>query len=231
MTTLPTARSGAEIDRFLEQLQTPASQPANGSGRLIIGLDATASREPTWDLACRIQGEMFEATAALGGLDIQLVFYRGYNECKSSRWVTSAAELHLLMRSVRCLGGRTQIAKILDHAIRESQAHRIGALVFVGDAMEEGADQLCHLAGELGRLGAPVFMFHEGNDRIAASTFKQIATLSNGAYVPFDSTSAERLKILLAAVAVYASGGYAALESYAKKQGGEVLRLAHQMRS
>jgi hypothetical protein len=231
MTTLPTARSGAEVDEFLEQLKSPAARASVGTGRLIIGIDATASREGTWDQACRIQGEMFEATSAIGGLEIQLVFYRGFNECKSSRWVTTASELHLLMRSVSCVGGHTQIRRILDHAIRETQTGKIGALIFVGDAMEEEVDDLCRLAGELGKLGVSVFAFHEGNDPTAASAFKQIASLSGGAYAAFDSTSAERLKILLGAVAVYAAGGYAALESYAAKQGGEALRLTSQLRS
>jgi len=35
-----------------------------------------------WDQACRLQGEMFEATTAMGGLDVQLVFYRGFDECR-----------------------------------------------------------------------------------------------------------------------------------------------------
>jgi hypothetical protein len=228
---LPIARSGAEIDQFLEQLKTGAPRTSTGTGRLIIGIDATASREATWDTACRIQGEMFDATAAIGGLEIQLVFYRAFNECKSSRWVTAAGELHQLMRSVHCVGGYTQIGRILDHAIRESQTHRIGALVFVGDAMEEKADHLCHLAGQLGKLGTPAFCFHEGHEATAASAFKQIATLSHGAYVPFDLTSAERLKVLLGAVAVYAAGGYMALEAYGRQKGGEVPRLTSQLRS
>jgi hypothetical protein len=227
--TLPIALDGAEIDQFLEQIKSPAPRSSAGSARLIVGIDATASREAMWDQACQIQGEMFEATSTIGGLEIQLSFYRGFNECKSSRWVTTASALHQLMRSVNCVGGRTQIGRILDHAIRETQRHRIGALVFVGDAMEEDVDKLCHLAGELGRLGVPIFMFHEGRDPIAASAFKQIASLSGGAYAVFDSASAERLKILLGAVAVYAAGGYAALEDYGRKQGGEVLRLTHQM--
>jgi hypothetical protein len=222
-----TTRRGAEIDAFLERLQTATPGP---TGRLIFALDATASREPTWDHACRIQGEMYEATGAIGGLEIQLIFYRGFSECKSSRWVTTAGELHQLMRSVRCVGGNTQIERILDHALRESQAGKIGALVFVGDCMEERADRPCHLAGELGKLGVPVFMFHEGHEPTAASTFRQIASLSGGAYVPFDSTSGERLKVLLAAVAVYATGGHQALENYARKQGGEVLQLTTQLR-
>jgi len=229
MTTLPTARSGAEIDQFLEQLKTGASQTSTGSGRLIIGIDATASRMPTWDAACRIQGEMFEATASLGSLETQLIFFRGFGECKSSRWVTSAAELHTLMRSVSCVGGHTQIGRILDHAIHETQTRKVGALAFVGDAMEESADKLCHLAGELGRLGTPAVMLHEGRDTAVADTFRQIASLSGGAYLGFDLAAIGVLKQLLGAIAVFATGGYAALESYAAKQGGEVLRLSHQL--
>src|SRR5439155_18252134 len=77
----------AEVDAFLRDLQrAPKPPPSAARGRLIFALDATASREPSWDRACRIQGEMFEATAALGGLDVKLVYYRGFNECKASRW-------------------------------------------------------------------------------------------------------------------------------------------------
>jgi hypothetical protein len=230
VTTPPTARSGAEIDRFLEQVKTGAPSAASGSSRLIFALDATASREPTWDQACKLQGEMFEATARIGGLEIQLVFYRGFAECKASRWVTTPGELHQLMRSVSCVGGHTQIGRVLDHAIRETQTHKIGAIVFVGDCFEEKVDQVCRLAGELGQLDVPVFAFHEGNDPTAASVFKQITSLSRGAYVAFDNTSAERLGGLLGAVAVYATGGYQALESYAAKEGGEVLGLISQLR-
>ncbi|HEV7994737.1 MAG TPA: VWA domain-containing protein, partial [Stellaceae bacterium] len=74
---LPTETHSAEVADFLDQLKRMPARPGGGRGRLIFALDATASREPTWDRACRIQGEMFEATAALGGLEIQLVFYRG----------------------------------------------------------------------------------------------------------------------------------------------------------
>src|SRR3546814_9870581 len=48
--------------------RSPAPQRDGGRrGRLIFAMDATASREPTWDRACRLQGEMFKETAALGG--------------------------------------------------------------------------------------------------------------------------------------------------------------------
>jgi len=229
---LPEKSRSAEVDAFLRDLQrAPAVRPAGGRGRLVFALDATASREPTWDRACRIQGEMFEATAALGGLDVKLVYYRGFNECKASRWMTNAADLHRAMRAVSCLGGETQIERVLTHAIAENQKQKLGALVFVGDAMEESVDRLCQFAGELGLKGVPIFLFHEGNDPIAAKAFRQMAKLSRGAYLRFDLASADRLKDLLGAVAVYAAGGYRALTAYGEKKGGEVLRLTSQLRS
>jgi hypothetical protein len=228
---LPAEAPGAEIDAFLERLRkTPAPRPGNGGGRLIFALDATASREPTWDRACRIQGEMFAATAGLGGLEIQLVFYRGFAECQASRWMRTAAELNRAMRAVYCVGGETQIERVLLHAIRETKTRSVQALVFVGDAMEENVDRLCRLAGELGLLGVPIFLFHEGRDPVAGRAFKEMARLSHGAYLSFDLGSADRLKELLAAVAVYAAGGYRALASYGEKKGGEVLLLTRQLR-
>lgn len=228
---LPAKSSSADVDAFLRDLnRAPAVRPGGGRGRLIFALDATASREPSWDRACRIQGEMFEATAALGGLDVRLVFYRGFAECKASRWMQNAAELHKAMRAVVCVGGETQIERVLEHAIGESKKQRVHALVFVGDAVEENVDRLCRLAGELALLGTPVFVFHEGGDPHAGAAFRQIATLSRGAYLAFDLASADRLKALLAAVAVYAAGGYRALADYSAKQGGDIKLLTAQLK-
>src|SRR6267142_1106088 len=175
----PTERHSAEVADFLDKLKrAPVAHTGGGRGRLMFALDATASREPTWDRACRIQGEMFEATAALGGLDVKLVYYRGFSECKASRWMTTAADLHRAMRAVSCIGGETQIERVLAHAVAENQKQRVTALVFVGDAMEEKVDRLCQLAGELGLKGVPIFLFHEGGDPVAAAAFRQMAKLS-----------------------------------------------------
>jgi hypothetical protein len=228
---LPTKSPSADVDAFLHDLsRAPAVRPGGGRGRLIFALDATASREPSWDRACRIQGEMFEATAGLGGLDVRLVFYRGFTECKASRWLQTAADLHKVMRAVSCVGGETQIERVLEHAIAEGKKQRVHALVFVGDAVEENVDRLCKLAGELGLLGTPVFVFHEGGDAHAGRAFRQIAKLSRGAYLSFDLASADKLKELLAAVAVYAAGGYKALADYGATKGGEVRLLTAQLK-
>src|SRR5215510_3132684 len=124
--------AGAEVDAFLKKLAAmPAVRPAGQRGRLIFALDATASRQPTWDRACHIQAEMFKETAALGGLDIQLVFYRGFGEFRSSGWLGDSRELARRMTGVFCLGGRTQIARLLRHALAETRRAKINALVFV----------------------------------------------------------------------------------------------------
>jgi hypothetical protein len=213
---LPATSGKGEVDAFLAKL---SATPAVGRGRLIFAMDATASRQPSWAQACQIQNEMFTATAALGGLDVQLVFYRGFGECKASGWLSDADALVKRMMAVHCLGGQTQIGKVLGHAAREAAKHKIGALVFVGDCMEEDIDAVCSQAGELGLLGVPAFMFHEGDDAAAASAFQQIAKLTGGAYCRFDASSADQLKRLLGAVAVYVAGGAPALEAYSKRTG------------
>ncbi len=223
--------TGTEVDAFLKKLAAvPLVQPAPGRrGRLMFALDATASRQPTWDRACHIQAEMFKETAALGGLDIQLVFYRGFAEFSASTWFNEAKDLLKYMCAVTCLGGETQIGRVLRFAITETKRQRINALVFVGDCMEEDIGVLCHKAGELGLLGVPVFIFHEGSDPKAAEAFQQVARLTRGAYCPFDASSARQLRELLSAVAVYAAGGRVALEDYSRRAGGAALLLAQQV--
>ncbi|WP_448190748.1 VWA domain-containing protein [Azospirillum sp. sgz301742] len=227
---LPAQRSSqADVDAFLRKVAAIPRTGGGRRGRLMFAMDATASREPTWDRACRIQGEMFETTAALGGLDVQLVFYRGFRECQASPWVTNAQDLLRRMTAVHCLAGQTQIGRVLSHAIKQTKAERVNALVFVGDCMEEDIDALAHKAGELGLLGVPAFLFHEGADPAARKAFETIAKLNGGACCPFDASSAQQLRDLLAAVAVFAAGGRAALEDFSRRRGGVVGLLTSQV--
>jgi hypothetical protein len=227
---LPQTGPSGAVQDFLQKLaSTPAPNPQGGRGRLLFGMDATASRAPTWDRACHIQAEMFRETAALGGLDIQLAYYRGFREFEATPWISSSSDLLRRMTAVTCLGGQTQIERLLKHAIAETRRQKVNAVVFVGDCMEENVDRLCHLAGELGLLGVPVFVFHEGGEPGAARAFRQIARLSNGAYCPFDRNSAQQLRDLLSAVAIYAAGGRKALEDYGRRTGGSALLLARRV--
>ena len=224
------ASSAGQVDAFLKKLAAmPAVRPAGPRGRLIFALDATASRQPTWDQACMIQAQMFQAVGQMGGLDVQLAYYRGFHEFEAFPWLDNAGALTQRMTGVFCLGGHTQIARVLKHAIAETKAKRVNALVFVGDCMEEPADNLCHMAGQLGVLGLPIFLFHEGREPLAAATFQQLARLSGGAYCPFDAGSAHQLTELLRAVAVYAAGGLKALQDYSRNAGAKTLLLTRQL--
>jgi hypothetical protein len=223
----PTTRSSSDIDSFLAEIRSRTPSTSNVRGRLIFGLDATASRQPTWDTACQLQAEMFREAATTGGLDVQLVYYRGLGECRSSRWFSSAEQLAKAMSQIMCTAGQTQIEKILTHVQKETKLLRINALVFVGDALEENPDKLSHDAGGLGRLGVPAFMFQEGHDRDVEQVFREIARLTHGAYCRFDPGAARQLAELLRAVAVYAAGGMTALA--ARRDAGAV-KLLSQMK-
>lgn len=232
---LPARQSSqAEVDAFLRQVAATPRQPESGPaagvrGRLVFAMDATASRQPSWDRACHLQGEMFAVTDALGGLEVQLVYYRGFGECRASRWVASADELRGLMGKVVCMAGRTQIGRVLAHAVTQRKQGRVNALVFVGDAMEEELDLLADRAGELGLLGVPVFLFHERGDPAVRRAFQTVARLSGGACCPFDAGSAQQLRDLLAAVAAYAAGGRAALEDFGRGRDPAVRLLTDQL--
>ena len=217
------------IDRFINEVRTLPKQGSE-QGRLIFALDATASREATWDEACHLQSELFIATRDLGGLCIQLCYYRGFGEFKATGFVTETGQLLNLMNGVSCLGGRTQISRVLAHALKETRAKAVSAVVFIGDCCEEPVDELCHTAGELGMLRTPVFMFHEGADAHARAVFQQVSKLSGGAYAPFDRNSPQVLKDLMAAVAVYASGGAKALQDFSSRGSPEVKRLTRQIK-
>lgn len=207
------------VDAFLEQVKkTPVKRASGSEGRLIFALDATASRQFTWDMACQLQGQMFDAAADVGNLAVQLCYYRGFNECKASRWLEDTTQLHRAMSKVHCLGGHTQIERVLKHVLAEQKSKPVNALAFVGDCMEENVDRLCQLSGQLGLLGVPVFVFQEGQDFVATHAFKQIARLSGGAHCSFDQSSARLLSELLRAVAVFAAGGRKALQDYSEQR-------------
>lgn len=223
--------SSAQVTAFLDKLdQMPRPHQGDRPGRLIFAMDATASRAATWDMACQLQGDMFAKSSAIGKLELQLVFFRGYQECKSSRWLSNPMDLLRLMSSVSCLAGRTQIERVFNHAIAEVREGQVDALVYVGDSMEENIDKLGSLAGQLKLLGVPLFVFQEGYDVVAASAFKQFAQLSGGAHCQLDQNSARQLGELLNAAAVYAAGGRGALQSYAQLNGGLAKNLLQQLK-
>jgi hypothetical protein len=227
LTTKPSA--AADIAAFVAKAKAMAPHAAGGRGRLVFALDATMSRQPTWDMACALQADIFREAAAVGSLDIRLVYFRGLSECRASGWIADTAQLAKLMARITCQGGQTQIGKVLSETRREAVAAGVRALVFVGDAMEESVDDLCAKAGELGLLKVPVFMFQEGHDPAAEQAFREIARLTGGAWCRFDPGAAAQLRELLRAVAAYAAGGREALVRLSQTAPGAA-RLLGQMK-
>ena len=177
-----------------------------GRARLIFGLDATASRQEIWDLATKLQGEMF---AAASGLEVQLAHYRGLDQFAVSAWTSDSRALAGIMTKIFCRAGPTQIRRVLEHAHRENQREKVNALIIVSDACEEHPGDLYDAARALREV--PVFMFQEGDTPIIGEIYGEIATITDGALARFDAGAASRLADLLKAVAAYASGGVAAL--------------------
>lgn len=216
-----------DIDAFLQAVESaPAPRPVDGRGRLIFSLDATASRQLTWNRAMALQSDMFVKTRGIGELDVQLVYYRGYAECRASKWLRNADQVISMMRKVTCMAGTTQIGRVLKHAVAEARLAPVQALVFIGDCMEENIDPLGNLAGQCRLLGLPVFIFQEGNDPTASRAFAQLAELSGGAHCRFDESSSQQLGELLNAVAAYAAGGKKALlqlQQHGSRQAGLLL--------
>ena len=213
--------ASSRVSKFLAGI---TSQPLH-RGNLIFALDATASRERTWDFACQLQAQMFREVATVGSLSMQLVYFRGAQgaggECKASSWCEDPMKLASLMTKIKCDAGYTQIERVLAHVSRETLQQKINAMVFVGDACEEERDLLAKGTTELANLKVPAFMFQERLDRVAELRFKEIAKVTGGAYHRFDQSSLSQLAELLRAVSTFAVGGAAALE----RQGGAAAKL------
>ena len=230
---LPSApkSSRADIDRFVKRVN--ALGPHRGgpsSGRLLFAMDATMSRQPTWDQALHVQADMFKAAIAVGNLEIQLAYFRGFGEFRASQWLSDAQSLANAMGNVACRGGHTQIERVLNHALKSAQQDKLKAVVYVGDCVEENADDLAVLAGQLGVFGVPIFAFQEGHDPVAEAVFRELARLSGGAFSRFSASSADQLRDLLSAVAVFVAGGQAALVDYSRKGPQAVRGLLTQLK-
>jgi hypothetical protein len=214
---VPVARS-EELRRLMEAVKAPlppeAIRPA-GPGRLAFVMDATASREPTWEMARQLMAGMFRETASIGPLSMQLVFFRGGQvgpaKCQASKWTSDAARLTELMQKIECLAGHTQIGRALAHVVGETTEMKVNAAVLVGDACEDSLEQIYGEAARPGKLKTPVFAFQEGAGKGVEAVFRKIAKLSGGVYGRFDAGAEKQLGELLRATAMFAAGGIAAL--------------------
>ena len=221
--------SSSEVTAFLNQAKNLSVRQSDP--RLIFALDATASRQPTWDVATELQAEMFSTAQTLGGLSLQLCYFRGLGDFFASGWHEKSDSMLRLMAGIQCQAGATQLEKLFRHALQENSAQKIKGVVFIGDSAEEGIDVLAQIAGKLGMFGVPLFLFQERGDPKTREIFQQLCQLSGGAYSQFDADSAIQLKELLQAVAAYAAGGLKALRELSAGESGNVRLLQKQLRT
>jgi len=205
MTTNLPASHAKQVAEFLQKQRT----------EIAFVIDATASREPTWDAASQLQGEMFSEVAKLGGLEMTVIYFRGMDEVGASNSTSDAHELHHFMGRIRCEGGYTKYARAFERVRQEHQRAPFTAVIAIGDMLEEEPRTLYDaVAG----LGVPLFAFQEGHDFQQRETlrlreaFQELARLTKGAYHAFDAGSIAQLRELLQAVARFAVGGLTALE-------------------
>ena len=152
-----------------------------------------------------------KTVADMGGLDVQLVYFRGLEECVSLTLGDGCASAASIMtRSSPAAAGHTQIRKVLNHVRNEHAKQPINAVVYVGDACEETPADLYEAT-----CSVPVFLFQEGSNPQTSTIFATLAKLTGGAHVEFNANSAVTLAELLKAVATFAAGGRKALANQA----------------
>ena len=148
----------ADVDAFLRRGRGDARTGQAGGDRAPYVLRWTRRRAGSrpGDRACQIQGgdvrrhgPRSAGSPSSWSITAASASARRASGCRDSR------ALVRVMTAVRCLGGHTQIRKVLRHALDETQVQKVHALVFVGDSMEENVDELCAIAGELGLRGVP----------------------------------------------------------------------------
>ena len=206
-----------QIDAFVEAARSVPAPSSGTRGRLIFALDATMSRQATWDLAQSLQGRMFEAAAEVGGLDVQLVYFRGMDECRASSFVSGGQGLAALMSAISVRGGTTQLRKVLVHARDEAKAAQ-GRRAGLRRRRDGGGDRRS-AAGRRANSRSPASRrscSRKAPIPRARRAFQEIARLTGGAYGAFDAGAAARLEALLRAAAAYAAGGRTALEALAR---------------
>lgn len=212
----PAVRTGADLI---------SAAIAGGRPRLLLAVDATASRSTAWNAAKQTTDVLL--TAVPGGLDVALAVHGGGTVHTFTPFVSDAAVIRDRAAGVTCSAGETRLVTILEEARTHS---RLKVVVYIGDAFEEDEGALMQIADALRLLGTKVIVLHDaagGADSRSGQVFAELADRTRGAVLPFDPSSLDRLRELLEAVAVLAVGGVKLLEARAKQLPGARLLLAN----
>ena len=243
--SLPMVRGKSAVTtstgKFLAQIRNakaavPAARPSrpgadlvaaalsSGRPRLVLAIDATASREPCWSAARQVTDSLFSAIP--GGLDVALAVHGGSNVHTFTEFSSDPNALRDKAATIECYCGETRLVPILERA-RDTRAK---VIVYIGDVYEESHSDLVEAAGALRLRGTKVIVLHDtsgGVDPQSKRAFTELADRTQGAVLPFDPSSINKLKEILEAIAILAIGGIKLLESKAGQLPGARLLLAN----
>ncbi len=193
--------------------------------RLIFGFDATASREPAWAAARMVTDALVKALP--GELDVALAVHGGSMLHTFTAFTSDAGTLRDRAAGISCIAGITRLLPILSRAL---STPGVRVVTYIGDVFEESPVRGRKLADALGLKGIRLIVLHDTADWNAkrdAEVFLDLARRTGGCVLPFDANAPNRLRELLAAVAVYAIGGETMLEEKRDELPGAVLLLKH----
>ena len=206
---LPDRRKKGLIGRALTRLRAEREAQAQeverrlrGRARIGFLIDATSSRSYTWAQAQDIQAQMFTAVASQCPMALRLVHFGG-NRVTDHGWMDDADTVAAAMSEVSCIAGSTRIAKGLRTFLEGH--HKPGAIILVGDSVEEKANDLIIAAQALRREEIKIFSFLEGDCRHTGVAFTSLADITGGKFARFGDDLP--LRDLCEGVALMTAGG------------------------
>jgi hypothetical protein len=190
-------------------------------GRLLLGVDATASRDRAWNVSIKVTDTLFQAVP--GRLDVGLAVHGGSRVHTYTRYFPNADKLRDRAAGIRCEAGYTRWLEIFSRATQETPVPEV--IIAIADCFEESKSHASRLADKLKAQGTRVIFLQDGCDGEAADVFANIAARTGGAVLPFDASAVDKLRELLGAVAVLAVEGEKVLEEKQETLPGALLLL------
>ena len=206
LTTTKKSVWGRALERYKE-----STRPS----RIGFLVDATGSRNKTWERAQGIQSKMFRAAHGIKAIKLRLVHFGG-NRLTTRDWEDDTKSVAAHMAAVRCRAGLTQILEGLQTFIDEAPEDRASAIILIGDYFEECSTQAKITSVRLKDMGIKVYSFIEGNDHTAQTVFRNLAEVTDGRFARFGEDLP--LADLCQGVALLASGGRKALRQLGNKK-------------
>lgn len=204
----PLAGQKPARDSLIAAALTPSRRP-----RLVFAFDATASREPAWELARQVTDSLFRVVP--GELDIALAVHGAGAVHTFTPFSPDPHSLRDAAASVKCQAGMTALVQLMDQVLAQSG---VKVMMYTGDCFEEDPQAAYDRADSFKARGIKAIMLHDSStgDAAARHVYDEIARRTGGVCVDFHgehgTNAAGELRELLEAVAVLTLGGVKLLE-------------------